>query len=485
MAKKITFDAVEALLSSKPQGISEQQALSALKKRGYEVEGLSMAERFKSSFGDEKSIARMKRAEQLSGQRGKLEAGDIADVAGSALPIIGSLLGTIAGPVGVGAGTAAGEAVKRGVGQALGVRDKTLGQEALGTIGAGVTAGVGAKVIPMAIGGIKKALGGTGKVVAKNVFGEKTTEVAKKAFKDPTQFNAFRTEQKTIEGVASQTRNAISTFRDASKRTFEEATKKIVPKPIPVKDVNTVFTNTAKEFLGMTPEEKLTSKQFLGSFLNREEKTVLNKIMSGLKSGYAKEPTNKNLVKVIRSLDRAGVWREGDKYTQTNAFWTALKRNLNEQLIDKSDEGFAAARKTASENLELLNKLGFNVWGNPESVEATAAKLGQLATRVDTQQGMLATKQLLDQLQQRTGFDVLSPLKAYNASQYYNKVLSPEGLIFPFQTIIKNINRGAIRASAAAGRTFGGANIPTSGGNIPRAVGGLIGGSFGRNITSK
>lgn len=105
---------------------------------------LTFGERLKMSFGDKGTIEELKRREEQAGLRGKLDVGDIADVVGSAIPVITSTIGGTLGSaapgvgtaLGIAGGTAAGETIKRGIGQALGVREeKTLGEEALGVVG--------------------------------------------------------------------------------------------------------------------------------------------------------------------------------------------------------------------------------------------------------------------------------------------------------------------------------------------------------------
>src|SRR3990167_37652 len=126
-------------------------------------ENLSFMERLRLSFGDEESIKELKTREERAGLRGKFDVGDIADVAGGALPFLGASVGAIAtsptallsGPVGpavgAGIGTAAGESAKQTIGHLLGVR-KGAGslQEAKTPVISGVSTAVGAKVLGIA-----------------------------------------------------------------------------------------------------------------------------------------------------------------------------------------------------------------------------------------------------------------------------------------------------------------------------------------------
>lgn len=115
-------------------------------------------ERLKLGFGTREAKERQQEIERSLGLKGKFDFGDIADVVGGSLPLIGSILGAaggtiggfgVGGAVGAGIGAAAGEAVKTTIGQALGVRQEAtpLG-EALRPVVTGATTAAG-----FAIGG--------------------------------------------------------------------------------------------------------------------------------------------------------------------------------------------------------------------------------------------------------------------------------------------------------------------------------------------
>lgn len=93
----------------------------------------SFLQRLRLGFGGEKAKAEQQRLEKEAGLKGRLDIGDIADVAGAALPFVGGILGgaggTVAGtPVGGVAGAAigasAGQAVRRAIGAGLGLREE-------------------------------------------------------------------------------------------------------------------------------------------------------------------------------------------------------------------------------------------------------------------------------------------------------------------------------------------------------------------------
>ena len=144
---EITQEKFDELLNKSPQGTTRESLMSTLQERGHNLVGVestkpfTFRERAKLSFGSPEKIEELKRREEEAGLRGKLDVGDIADIAGSSLPAVGGFIG---GALGVGAGgvgavpgmsigTGLGEAAKRAMGQAFGVREETIGQEAMGT----------------------------------------------------------------------------------------------------------------------------------------------------------------------------------------------------------------------------------------------------------------------------------------------------------------------------------------------------------------
>ena len=84
-------------------------------------------QRFKLSFGGSTAKDQIKQIEEQQGTRGKFDVGDIADVAGAALPLAGGIAGGIIGtPIGGGAvGAAAGQGLRRVIGRAIGADEAT------------------------------------------------------------------------------------------------------------------------------------------------------------------------------------------------------------------------------------------------------------------------------------------------------------------------------------------------------------------------
>src|SRR3990167_4748064 len=110
------------------------------------------------SFGGKEAQEERQRIEESQGVAGKFDVGDIADVAGASLPIIGGLLGSGGGLVGSSFGAGAGQGVRRLIGGALGVDKPSAGD-----IGKDVALTFGGAFV----GG--KVLGGIFKIATKTI----------------------------------------------------------------------------------------------------------------------------------------------------------------------------------------------------------------------------------------------------------------------------------------------------------------------------
>ena len=160
------------------------------------------------SFGGEDAAEEIRRIEETQGTRGRFDIGDIADIVGEALPIAGGILGAgggtilgtpVGGAIGGGIGVGAGEAARRAIGQALGVRgEKTVKQEVLGPVTAGVTSVVAGKII----GGVSKyAMNRFPKLLG--IIAGEDSDVIEAALRNPQLAN------KAIKAGDEQLRNAI------------------------------------------------------------------------------------------------------------------------------------------------------------------------------------------------------------------------------------------------------------------------------------
>lgn len=156
---------------------------------------LSFTQRLKLSFGDEKgkedylkklgyTVSKSSKGETLISKEGKtyrvdekgFSVSDIADVAGGALPFLGSIIGTGAGVVGGlgvgsipgaiaggGVGAGVGETLKESIGKALGTREKvspiSIAKETAAGAAGALLAGQGGRVLTATVPKLAERLG--------------------------------------------------------------------------------------------------------------------------------------------------------------------------------------------------------------------------------------------------------------------------------------------------------------------------------------
>src|SRR3990167_4210892 len=179
----ITSDKLQEIINNRPAGSSADDVIKALQKRGHTIEGqkeqeipfnvqqnisgitpqeekgggINFFRRLALSFGGPKAKQEIVDIEKKAGTRGSFDVGDIADVAGSLLPLAGGILGAtggtiagtpVGGAVGAGIGTTAGEATKRAIGRLFDVReDVPTHKEITGPLIEGATTAIAGKAI--------------------------------------------------------------------------------------------------------------------------------------------------------------------------------------------------------------------------------------------------------------------------------------------------------------------------------------------------
>lgn len=129
--------------------------------------GVSFLERLKLGFGGSEAKAKQQQIESDLGLKGKLDIGDIADVAGAALPVIGGALGAIpaaASTFGLGAaggaavGAAAGQGVRRLIGGMIGADQPSVGDVAGDVALTGIGTAIGGKVLGSIFNAVSKTI---------------------------------------------------------------------------------------------------------------------------------------------------------------------------------------------------------------------------------------------------------------------------------------------------------------------------------------
>lgn len=115
-------------------------------------------QRMKFGFGGKEAKAEQQRLEREAGLKGKLDLGDIADVFGATLPVVGSIVGAAGGLLGSAGGAAAGQAVRRGIGAMIGADQPTASDIAKDVAITGVGTYVGGKVLGGLFNLVSKAI---------------------------------------------------------------------------------------------------------------------------------------------------------------------------------------------------------------------------------------------------------------------------------------------------------------------------------------
>lgn len=440
---KISFRSVEEIVRNAPQGVSESQILSGLKRRGYEVQGLSFGERLGKSFGTKEDIEEIKRAEVLSGTRGKFEIGDIADVAGKALTFAGFAAGAPLGILGGATGAALGETARQAIGKAIGEREEfDIGEVAI----EGITAGVAGGAAKLA-GPLSKVLFKGGKQVSKATIGklpepigrlflgDKGMKAMQARFRDPELTKEFIGRQKTMVNIVNDLNKAIGRVANRARGLFIQAEGKLVEKPI-AKESLKVIRQTIKTFVDE-------------SALDQGQLRIANRAITVLK-GVGK-PTTKSVLNAKRLVRK--LYRGTESFKQTDALVTRVANQLDD-LIGGVDVAFQKASKAYAGEQAFLKKLGVNITGkNPKvSIEQTASKLHQIVKDLDDPFKREASEKLLRQLSARTGINFERTLRAIKTAQD----LSPQQARGVLDGIFRELQRlatiGASKVAAGAGR---------------------------------
>lgn len=168
-------------------------------------ENTGFMHRLALSFGGKAADEERARIEQQTGTAGKFDVGDIADVAGHAIPLAASIAGGIFGNVGGAAlGAAGGEAARRGIGKLIGTNEDTFGENAADVLKEGAYTYAGGKV-----------LSGAGKLIAKSGI--------TKALPERLYSTFFKTTSDDLTKLAKT--SAISDLQTQNPEMFENLVK--------------------------------------------------------------------------------------------------------------------------------------------------------------------------------------------------------------------------------------------------------------------
>ena len=161
--------------------------------------------------------------------------------------------------------------------------------------------------------------------------------------------------------------------------------------------------------------------------------------------------TTKELLNLKRNLQKGGFYKGDGQHKGSDRLVTIINKEIN-KAIGEVDSSFAKATKKASEDIEFLDKLGFNILGRgiEENIEITSSKLLQLSNAIDNPNKKEATKKLLQILKNRVGYDLENELLAFKAAQ--QTMGDIPGISSPWQTANQTLTRFLVGTAENAGK---------------------------------
>lgn len=452
-----TFQTQKFIESQRARGVGDEKINEFLKNKGIDatkasetIGATSFFGRLKASFGGAETKRQQDIAERLSGKKGKFELGDIADVAGGALPLIGGILGGAGGTVagaGVGAvpgaaiGTTAGEAVKRTIGQALGVRkDVTPGQELAGPLLAGAGTAVAGGALSLVGKGVRAAAAPIARGLQKTA--EPAKQVAGKVLGKPAEV-ILGTEK--VRGL----RAAVAKPELQSKvlageitpttvaRKSKQAFQKIKPKSFDAlqRSVNKVRGKSDAAALSIKVNQGIANKLGIDSIddlaqapTTVESERIITKLTAFLRKNIPEKGTvdKRSLAKIREKIGAQKFFKtapagQANPFADSNKVVQAVRDALKED-ISIGNKAYASALAKASKDIEFFNKLGVNVLGtNKLRVGQAASKINQLVKEIDDPQVRAELLELIKELEERSGVKLIEEIEAIFAARPFKR----------------------------------------------------------------
>lgn len=378
------------------------------------------------------ALTEQQKAETFNMPTGKQIAGDIGRVALNFAPVGKVASGISAGAKALGAGAKLAKPISQiatggAVGYGADVTTKLAeGQEDpfKAGIGTAVGAGIGAlpvvgKPLAKAVG---KTLGGTLNLAGEVAVGSKGTQAVKTAVSKPSEIAKFN-KGRTLRDTVTRIINAINKAQVESKKAFNTAIE------------------MARDDIKLTPKKGISELNSVIKenplYLETQEKTLVGKAKMLVKMW--KDWSPKGMVKLRQELDRRGFYKGDDLHKNSDQIINSMRKKLNQMAISL-DDTIAPALEKASFDIDMFNKLGYNILGKQKlSVDLTEKKLQQLLTDIDDPIKRQGVKELLEFLKSRTGEDIGSELQGLSAFLEFNKPLSSSSGIGLAQSLGKRL----------------------------------------------
>jgi len=296
-----------------------------------------------------------------------------------------------------------------------------------------------------------------GKKIVETLAGTPEQQALGEAVK-PTQASKIRQfiqGKRTFETLANETKKAVKVASDKSYKAFQEVVDATPQIKIGKSTYLSTVRNTVKDLFGVEKGVKFTTENLRElnpteiGFGEAESKLTMKLIgrVLGLKDELRHA---KGVLQLRQSLDRFPYGVKGEGYDNYNRIFNAIRSSLNKMATDKYKPIGEALRK-ASQEIRLQEQFQFNLIGAQElSAEQSAIKLEQVSRKITDPLVRRATLKLIQQLRQRTGFDLESELRAVSAARAINPPLP--GIESPLKLVEKMLVRGAGKAAIGVGR---------------------------------
>ena len=320
-------------------------------------EELTIGKRFLMSFGDKGTIQKLKSMEEEAGLRGKLDWGDLADVAGGMFPFAGGMLGagggTAFGPVvgsaiGIGIGTAAGESLKRAIGIYLGVRpSETRASAAYGPLVSGVAAAGTAKAVEWGARAVKAAA----KPTIGYIFSERGMHTLKVADAAKQKLKLLVEEGVGADDISKMMVKSADDFSDESFKAYQKALTGLDKEKMIGRDpvVGNVIRTIRKGF-DLSPEQKIDD---VAELWPSEDKASFQKLMTFIGKKWD-DFSERGVYRLRKTMDSS----TPDFNTPYGKAFSEARESLN-FMIGESNEEYRKALGESANNIKFLQQLGF------------------------------------------------------------------------------------------------------------------------------
>jgi len=435
------------------RGASPSQIVSEIgeqNKRGFFT-------RLKQAFGSQETRARARQLETLEGRRGRLDMGDIADVAGGIPSLagfigggaLGGLLGGAGGAIAGSAGGAGlGEGVRQAIGGVLGTQERFEPKEVALETAFGAIPGVGGKLLKPFAKGLRMAFKPIKNLrIPEFVSSTDFVQAAKGGFLNPRLQRQITSGEFTEDTLAGIIRSATKDFRTKSFTAFKTGLSTMKGKVSRDKTLREINSSIRKEFelsergvileglveRGVLPKELNQIKTLLHTTNKYKDFSVqgVQKLKTIVNKFWKDNPDYNNLNRVVSLI-------AGEKGVLNTVSKAADKTGQLDKLL-----------KSATKDIDLLKKLKINVIGkNADRIEVTPNNIKAMIVGLDDPSTRQASIALIKELELVTGIKLMPFMQAIADANVLRAKITKSGLIPRAEEIIG-------RSSASIARGLG------------------------------